>query len=163
MSQDKAWFDEPGNDSSTLLSRLIKDPEDAKSFISRIVGEVVVVITMFFVVFVWAIVVSWQLTLAGLALAPVFYFVIKMQSRAMLYYERQNKLQRERVAKRFFNMVQNVREIRAMTLQPLFMASFADAARWAQRNGIRAAPFSGFGYGIKDSCVYVAQIGRAHV
>lgn len=157
FSQDKTWFDREENSNSTLITRLIKDPEDAKSFISRIIGEILVVLTMMCVIFVWAIIVSWQLTLAGLALAPVFYFVISVQSKIMLHYEKQNKLQRERVAKRFYIMIRHVREIRAMSLHQVFKANFEDAIQWTTVNAIRSAPYSGFAYGLKDGCTYLAQ------
>ncbi|PWN35013.1 P-loop containing nucleoside triphosphate hydrolase protein [Meira miltonrushii] len=157
FSQDKTWFDREENSNSTLITRLIKDAEDAKSFISRIIGEMLVVLTMMLVIFVWAIIVSWQLTLAGLALAPVFYFVISMQSKIMLHYEKQNKLQRERVAKRFYMMIRHAREIRAMALHQVFTANFEDAVRWTSINAFHAAPYSGFAYGLKDGCTYLAQ------
>lgn len=155
--QDKTWFDREENSNSILITRLIKDPEDAKSFVSRIIGEILVVLTMMCVIFVWAIIISWQLTLAGLALGPVFYFVISVQSKIMLHYEKQNKLQRERVAKRFYIMIRHVREIRAMSLHQVFKANFEDAVGWTTINAIRSAPYSGFAYGLKDACTYIAQ------
>lgn len=155
--QDKAWFDETRNSSSALLIKIVKDGEDAKSFVSRIVGELLLFGTLISTVFVWAIIISWQLTLAGLALGPLFYVVIAAQSKLIMRYERQNKLQRERVAKRFYNMVHNVREIRSMALDEVFGDSFRDAVRWVESYGIRSAPFSGFGYGLKDACTYLAQ------
>ncbi|MCO5598628.1 hypothetical protein L7F22_052725 [Adiantum nelumboides] len=155
--QDKSWYDREENSNATLITRLIKDPEDAKGFISRIIGEILVVLTMMCVIFVWAIIVSWQLTLAGLALGPIFYFVISIQSKIMLHYEKQNKLQRERVAKQFYMMIRHVREIRAMSLHQVFKENFTDAVGWTTMNAIRSAPYSGFAYGLKDACTYIAQ------
>jgi ATP-binding cassette subfamily B (MDR/TAP) protein 1 len=157
LSQDKSWFDAEENDSATLITRVVKDPEDAKSFISRIVGEVVILVVNISVVFTWAFVVSWQLTLAGLAIGPILYLVIVLQGRAVLHYEKQNKLQRERVSKRFYTMVRHAREIRAMGLHDVFRGAYLDSVRWTRRNGIRAAPINGLGYGIKDACIYASQ------
>ena len=157
FSQDKAWFDREENGSASLLTKLIKDGEDAKAFVSRIIGELILVFVLITTAFVWAIAVSWQLTLAGAAMAPVFYLVVLVQSRLIERFERQNKLQRERVSKRFYNMVHNIRGIRSMSLERVFEQSFLDAVKWVQHHGIRSAPFSGFGYGLKDACTYLAE------
>lgn len=157
FSQDKAWFDRQENSSSALLTKLIKDGEDAKSFISRIVGELVLVVVLIITAFLWSFTVSWQLTLAGAAMGPVFYGVVVVQSCLITRFERQNKLQRERVSKRFYNMLHNIRGIRSMSLERVFWESYNDAVLWVEWYGLRSAPLSGFGYGLKDACTYFAE------
>lgn len=155
--QDKVWFDRGESSSPALVMKLIKDGEDAKSFISRILGELVLVVFLLAIVLVWSMIVSWRLTLAGLALGPLFYLVIAAQSNIMRRFEKQNRLQRERVAKRFYSMVRNIRAIRAMGLDELFYERFYDAVHWTTRHGRHSAPLMGFGYGLKDCCLYLSQ------
>ncbi|UZJ53178.1 hypothetical protein CBS101457_002498 [Exobasidium rhododendri] len=157
FGQDKAWFDKEENSSSAVLTKLIKDGEDAKSFISRIVGELLLVVVLISTAFVWALIVSWQLTLAGIAMGPIFYAVVLVQSRLINRFERQNKLQRERVSKRFYNMLHNIRGIRSMSLERVFWLNFNDAVQWVEYYGIQSAPLSGFGYGLRDACTYLAE------
>lgn len=157
FSQDKAWFDKQENNSSALLTKLIKDGEDAKSFISRIIGELILVVVLTTTAFVWSFIESWQLTLAGAAMGPIFYGVVVVQSRLISRFERQNKLQRERVSKRIYNMLHNIRGIRSMSLEKVFYENYQDSVQWAERYGLRSAPLSGFGYGLKDAGIYFAE------
>lgn len=157
LAQDKAWFDKPDNSAGKLCNSIIKDAEDARSFVGTIIGQLVVAVAMVMAGMVWALIEGWQLTLVGMAFGPVFIVAMTLQSRLVNRYEGRNKLKREEVAKRFYDMVANVRGIRAMALEPAFAGHYKEAINDAQHCGIRAAAFSGFGFGLGEALTYLAE------
>ncbi|KAF8803131.1 hypothetical protein BYT27DRAFT_7214953 [Phlegmacium glaucopus] len=52
--------------------KVLKEAEDARDLIAVVLGQICVVVAMLDVKLVWAFTRSWRLTLAGLAIAPVF-------------------------------------------------------------------------------------------
>ena len=104
LIQDKKWFDREINAPVRLVQLLIKDVEDAKNMVAVIIGQCVVVVTMLSVGIIWALSRGWQLTLAGLAFAPVFAIAMSLQANFAARCERNNKVTREAVAKRYYDV-----------------------------------------------------------
>jgi ATP-binding cassette subfamily B (MDR/TAP) protein 1 len=99
LKQDKKWFDKPENKSEGLVHVLFKDGEDAKLLIGRILGQSFVVIAMLGLGLIWALILGWQLTLAGFAIAPIFAGVMSIQATLVSKFQRRNKDCHEAVAK----------------------------------------------------------------
>jgi hypothetical protein len=99
--QDQEWFDKNENSPSNLISRLIKDGVDCKDLIGQILADMLTVITLIIITFVWALVIGWQLTLVGLSLAPVFFFIVGGSGKLSSRFEQINKILREQVANQF--------------------------------------------------------------
>ena len=109
LAQDRAWFDgySPGGDekgqphkhtTQSLIQTLMKDGDDARVLISIVYGQTFIVFTMLSAG-LWTLILGWQLTLAGLAIAPVFALVMAFQSRCASVAESRNKSAKERVSK----------------------------------------------------------------
>ena len=157
LRQDRTWFDQPTNSAGNIVTSLVKDAEDARNLIGTIAGQMALVMIMISLAIVWALVVGWQLTLAGLAFLPVFLGCTMLQNRQVARHEGRNKIKREQIGKRFYDMVSNVRGIRAMALESVFERNFADAVLDAQRCGMRAALVTGFGHGLSEALTYLAE------
>ena len=104
LAQDKKFFDKTTNAPVRLVQTLIKDGEDARNLIAVVAGQCVVVVTMFAVGLIWALVRGWQLTLAGLAIGPVFAATMSVQAGLVAKCERKNKAAREEIAKDYFEV-----------------------------------------------------------
>ena len=104
LSQDKKWFDEPANTPERIAQVLMKDGEDARALIVTVLAQFFVVTSMLSVGFIWALILGWQLTLAGLAIAPVFAVIMALQARLMSKVELRNKRLREEVARRYHDV-----------------------------------------------------------
>lgn len=104
LAQDTAFFDSPKGESVRIVQTLVKDAEDARNLIAVCVGQSVAVVSMLGVGLIWALVQGWQLTLAGLAIAPVFAGVMAVQARLVANTERRNKTAREEVAKAYYEV-----------------------------------------------------------
>uniref|UniRef100_A0A8H7XVI3 ABC transmembrane type-1 domain-containing protein n=2 Tax=Psilocybe cubensis TaxID=181762 RepID=A0A8H7XVI3_PSICU len=104
MSQDRAWFDLSKHSPARLVQILIKDGDDARDLIAVVWGQMVVVVAMLSVGLVWALVAGWQLTLAGMAIAPIFAGVMAIQTKLVGRCEVRNKRAREEVARGYYDV-----------------------------------------------------------
>jgi len=104
LGQDKKWFDKPLHAPARLVQILVKDGEDARDLISVVWGQFFVVATMLVVGLVWAFIRGWQLTLAGLAIAPVFAITMAVQTKLVARCEARNKRAREDVARDYYDV-----------------------------------------------------------
>lgn len=107
LKQDKTWFDDPANSPVRLLNILAKDADDAKRLLSICLSMFVVVTSMLTLGLIWALVWGWQLTLVGLAIAPVFAGAISLQTRLSSKFQFKSKRAREEVSKLYYEVCLN--------------------------------------------------------
>lgn len=173
LSQDKRWFDRRENAAEKLCQILTRDGDDARSLISGVLSQSIVVISMLSVGLIWALVRGWQLTLVGFAIAPVFVLTMVVQSRLVAKCELRNKRAREDVAKGYYEVgmsccvrdyllialqtIINIRGIRAMGFESVFSERFNDSAENALRTGVRGAFVEGCTYGVASSLIYLSE------
>jgi ATP-binding cassette subfamily B (MDR/TAP) protein 1 len=98
-------IDKPLNAPARLVQILVKDGDDARDLISVVWGQFFVVATMLGVGLVWAFIRGWQLTLAGLASAPVFAIPTAVQTKLVAKFEVRNKRAREDVARDYYDVL----------------------------------------------------------
>ena len=161
LAQDQSFFDaNPSGSPAMLVQRIIKDGDDARLLISMVWGQSFVVVAMLGVGLLWALISGWQLTLAGLAIAPVFAFAMAFQSRLVASAEGRNKAAREQVAKVYYETVFYARGVRILGGQGIrawFDTRFEDAAVKTMKAGVRGALVEGCTYGVSSGLIYAAE------
>ncbi|CAL1709774.1 unnamed protein product [Somion occarium] len=157
LSQDKKWFDKTENSSVRLMQILIKDGDDARSLIATVLCQCFVVLAMLGIGLIWALVVGWQLTLVGLAFAPVFSLAMTVQTNLVAKCEVRNKRAREDVAKGYYDAISNIRGIRAMGFESAFQEKFDKSVDDALLTGVRGAFVEGCTYGVASALIYFAE------
>ncbi|ETS62367.1 hypothetical protein PaG_03452 [Moesziomyces aphidis] len=157
VAQDRTWFDRGENSAARICQSIVKDGEDARGLVGQIIGQLALICSMITLGIVWALVVGWKLTLAGVAFGPVFLAATFCQSRVISVYEARNKLKREAVSERLHAALSHIRAIRAMGLESVFAQLHQGALDDAQRCGMQASVFSGFGHGLSDALTYIAE------
>ncbi|WWC85289.1 uncharacterized protein L201_000151 [Kwoniella dendrophila CBS 6074] len=158
LKQDKSFFDDSSkNSSSRLVQILIKDVDDSRTLMSQVIGKSVTVITMISFGLIWAVIVNWQLTLIGLALAPLFGGFLAFNSWFISKIEQKHKLGREAVARTFYESISNIRGIRAMALASAFEVKFQQDAVRAKQLGDNAAYGLAMGGAVAAALPLVAQ------
>lgn len=158
VRQDKTWFDTaPDAKPGTLVARTIQDAEDARNLLARQIGALLIVLIMVLAGITWAMITGWQLTLVGLAVGPIFIAAMTLQSSVVARFEVKNKARRETVAKSFYEVASNIRGVRSMALEGIFASQFDDALQATKRDALRAAPFSGFGFGLGEALTYMCE------
>ncbi|KAG6326265.1 hypothetical protein ID866_12824 [Astraeus odoratus] len=93
----------------------------------------------------------WQLA------QPVFVCVMGIQTGLVGRCEVRNKRAREEVARVYYELILNVRSIRAMSLEPVLQAQFDKAASTYLSTGIRGAFVEGCTYGVASALIYLAE------
>lgn len=157
MRQDKSWFDESKNSAPTLVQVLMKDTESTRELMSNAAGQIVVIVAMVGIGLIWALVLGWQLALAGLAIGPVFGAATAIQSRLVAKFEYRNKQCREEVNKKYYDAVANIRAIRGMHLEGAFKEDFERSLDKAVKSGINGAFVDGLGYGVANGLIYLFE------
>jgi ATP-binding cassette subfamily B (MDR/TAP) protein 1 len=106
LLQDKKWFDkvDGSNGPIKLVQILIKDGDDARSLLATVFPQAIVVIAMLGTGLLWAMIRGWQLTLVGMAIAPVFVVAMAIQTNLVAKCELRNKRAREQVAKEYYEV-----------------------------------------------------------
>ncbi|KAF9521660.1 P-loop containing nucleoside triphosphate hydrolase protein [Crepidotus variabilis] len=149
LKQDKQWFDERGNDAPAVTQIVVKDADNARNLVSVVVGQCLVVSSMLGVGLVWAMIRGWQLTLAGLAIGPVFAVTMACEVR--------NKRARESVTRGYYDAIINIRGIRTMSFERIFKKRFDDSAERALKTGVRGALVEGCTYGVSSGLIYLTE------
>ncbi|SOV01698.1 related to STE6 - ABC transporter [Ustilago sp. UG-2017a] len=157
VAQDRTFFDKRNNSAARICQSIVKDGDDARNLVGSIIGQLALITSMITLGIVWAMVVGWKLTLAGVAFGPVFLAATFVQSRVISFYEARNKLKRETVSEQFHSMVSHIRSIRSMGLETVFDRMYQLAVADAQRCGMRSSVFSGFGHGLSEALTYIAE------
>ncbi|KAF8626632.1 hypothetical protein AX15_004779 [Amanita polypyramis BW_CC] len=157
LTQDKKFFDREENSPSRLVQILVKDGDDARNLIAVVIGQCLVVSAMLSVGMLWALIRGWQLTLAGVAIAPVFAGVMALQAGLVGKCELSNKRAREEVAQNYYEAILNIRAIRSMSIESAFRARFEKAADGALLTGIRGAMVEGCTLGVASGLIYLAE------
>ncbi|MBW0499642.1 hypothetical protein O181_039357 [Austropuccinia psidii MF-1] len=155
--QDQEWFDQQENSPSNLVSRLVKDGVDGKDLIGQVLAEALTIITLMLMAFLWSLIIGWQLTLVGLAMAPVFFVIVGGGGKVGAKFEFRNKVLREKVANNFYLAISNIKAVRSMMLEPLLRERFVNEAKNSRKMFIRAAPLSGMTFGINIALTYLAE------
>ncbi|KAG6833643.1 hypothetical protein H0H87_002839 [Tephrocybe sp. NHM501043] len=157
LKQDKAWFEKGESAPVRLVQIIVKDGDDARNLIAVVAGQAMVVFTMLGIGLIWALIRGWELTLVGLAIAPVFAGAMAGQTVLVAGCELRNKRAREEVAKCYYEAISNVKGIRAMAFGAIFRANFDEAAENALATGIRGAFVEGCSYGVASGLIYLAE------
>jgi ATP-binding cassette subfamily B (MDR/TAP) protein 1 len=157
LRQDKTWFDESKHSPDRMVQILVKDGDDARTLIATVAGQALVVFTMVSLGIGWALVIGWQLTLVGLAIGPVFALAMMGQSVLTSRFELRNKRAREDVARRYYEVIANIRAIRSMALENAFSKHFEDSLEDARSTGVHGAFAAGLGYGVSQALIYLTQ------
>ncbi|THH19333.1 hypothetical protein EW146_g1804 [Bondarzewia mesenterica] len=157
LAQDKKWFDKAENAPVRLVQVLIKDGDDARSLIATVLSQAVVVFTMLGVGLMWALARGWQLTLVGFAIAPVFAITMVVQTNLVAKCEYRNKRAREEVARGYYDTISNIRGIRSMGFERIFLERFEESVDSALSTGVRGAFVEGCTYGVASSLIYLAE------
>ena len=157
LCQDKAFFDRPENSTSRLVQLLVKDSEDARTMIGTILPQFVVILSMVLIGITWAMATSWQLTLVGLGLAPVFIVSTALQAQALQKIETGNRALRQDLGFKFHQAVSNVRVIRSMSIESTFQRRFDQAAADCFVGAKKAAVMTGLGGALGACLTYLAE------
>lgn len=151
LDQPRAWFDRDKNDLARLTECLDRNAEEMRNLLGRFAGFVFVAVTMVVVAVTWSLVVSWKLTLVGLASGPFMYGVTRAFEAVSGKWEGRSNAAGEAANSIFTETFGNIRTVRALTLERYFQDKYLRATERAKLVGLKRAAYSGFFFGLSDS------------
>lgn len=151
LAQPKAWFDMKENSPEELNDCLDRNAEEMRNLVGRFAGLAFTVIVMLAITIIWALFISWRLTLVALACGPITYIVIRGFSFVSGKWERKCNEVAQLTNSIFTETFSNIRVVRALTLEAYFERKHRQATVNAYRIGVRRAAYSGSLFGLSDS------------
>jgi len=157
LRQDKTWFDKSKNTPARLNQVIVQDGDDARVLLSVVIGQCFAMFAMLSIGLLWAMAKGWELTLVGLGILPVFTGIMSIQTKLVSKYEIRNKRAREEVARRWYDVMYNIKGIRAMGIAQPFSELFDISNKKTLKTGVNSAWIEGATMGITYGLIYAAE------
>lgn len=150
LSQPKQWFDVHTHSPSRLADVLDADAEEMRNLVGRFVPIIMIVVTMMVGGLIWALVVSWRLTLVTLASAPAVYAATQAIGSVSGKWEARCNAMAETTGAVSVETFLNIRVVRALTLEHHFRSKHTRSTESTFRVGVQRGLWTGFFYGLNQ-------------
>lgn len=150
LSQPKQWFDMPTNSPGRVADVLDADAEEMRNLVGRFVPIIIIVVTMMIGGLIWALVVSWRLTLVTLASAPAVYAATQAIGSSSGKWEARCNAIAETTGAVSVETFLNIRVVRALTLEHHFLSKHTRSTEGTFRVGVQRGLWTGFFYGLNQ-------------
>lgn len=151
LDQPQSWFDKDRNSVASLTECLDRNPEETRNLLGRFAGYVFVAITLVTMAVTWSLILSWKLTLVGLASAPFMYVVTRTFETVSGHWENRSNDAASSANAICTETFSNIRTVRALTLESYFSKKYAKAISKALKVGLKRSIYSGFFFGLSES------------
>lgn len=151
LSQPKQWFDVPTHSPGRLAVVLDRDAEEMRNLVGRFVPIILIVVTMMTGGLIWALVVSWRLTLVTLASAPAVYAATQAIGSVSGKWETTCNAMADAAGAVSVETFLNIRVVRALTLEHHFSSKHDRSTESTFRVGVQRGLWTGFFYGLNQA------------
>ncbi|ROV91497.1 hypothetical protein VMCG_09450 [Cytospora schulzeri] len=151
LFQPKQWFDKPRHAPSRIVEVLDRNAEEMRNLVGRFVPIVLIVAGMIFSGLVWALVISWRLTLVALASGPAVYAATRGSASVSAKWEARCNVMAEATGSVAVETFLNIRVVKALTLEKYFSTKHAKSADETFRVGVKRGLWTGLFYGLNQS------------
>lgn len=153
LDQPRSWFDKGLNSRTKLIECLDRNAEEMRNLVGRFAGYMFVAMMIMILAITWSLVLSWKITLVGVACAPALYALTRWFEAVNGKWENKSNQAGEVIGFVFAEAVSNIRIVRSLTLEPHFRGKYAGAIQRAFRVGLKKALLSGILFGVSDSAI----------
>ncbi|KOS23393.1 Alpha-factor-transporting ATPase [Escovopsis weberi] len=154
LRQPKSWFDMEENSASRISDRLERNSEEMRNIVGRFIPNVTFAISVLMVSTIWALVVSWKLTLVALAPLPVVVAALKAYSTMSKKWETKCNKGAEETSACLNEIFVNIRVVRALTLENHFRKKYDALVSRTMILGYKRASYTCGLYGFYESMTY---------
>ncbi|CAM1508557.1 Fc.00g054050.m01.CDS01 [Cosmosporella sp. VM-42] len=154
MRQPKSWFDKSRNSPGRINECLDRNSEEMRNIVGRFVPIIVVVTVMILVSVIWALVVSWKLTLVSLAPLPVVMGAVKGYSVVSGKWENSCNKGAEDASATLTEIFLNIRVVKALTLEEHFSQKYLQRVADTLSLGLKRAWYTSWLFGLYQSLNY---------
>ncbi|KAH7179800.1 P-loop containing nucleoside triphosphate hydrolase protein [Fusarium flagelliforme] len=154
LRQPRSWFDRSRNSPGRINECLDRNAEEMRNIVGRFVPILITVTVMIVAAIVWALVISWKLTLVALAPLPVVMGAVKGYTIISGKWEARCNEGAEEASAALTEIFLNIRVVRALTLEKYMSAKYLKVVAHTLALGKkRATRTSGF-FGLYQSVNY---------
>ncbi|KND93820.1 Alpha-factor-transporting ATPase [Tolypocladium ophioglossoides CBS 100239] len=154
LQQPKPWFDKKSHSPGRISECLERNAEEMRSIVGRFIPIIIYVFGIISISVLWALVVSWKLTLVALAPLPVVLGAIMGFTAVSSNWEgrcNEGAQDSSAVATEIFL---NIRVVRALALEARFERKYRESTEQTFGLGLRRAGYTSWLYGLYQSMSY---------
>lgn len=146
LRQPKGWFSRPKHSASRINECMVRNAEEMRNFVSRYAPMLLVVVVMVLGSVMWALTISWRLTLVSLTSAPVLLAAAQGHTWMSRRWATRYDDATERTSAIVTETILNIRVVRALTLEQFFSKKYDKGTNWTFDLGLRRASWTAFFY-----------------
>ena len=151
LDQPMAFFSLDENSTEKLTETLDRNAEETRNLLGRFAAFVFVAVTIMIIAITWSLILSWRLTLVGLASAPFLYVLTQGFEYVSGRWEARSNAAASATNAIFVETFSNIRTVRALTLEAHFHKKYTKSITSAFHIGLQRAIYSGIFFGLSDT------------
>ncbi|KAI0380280.1 P-loop containing nucleoside triphosphate hydrolase protein [Hypomontagnella monticulosa] len=142
LRQPRAWFDKPEHSAIRINECMDRNAEEMRNLVGRFAPLLLIVVAMISSTVIWALMISWRLTLVSLASAPLLIAATKGYAYASQKWETLYDKAIERNSAIVAETFINIRVVRALTLEDFFSDRHSKSVSEAYELGFKKAAWT---------------------
>lgn len=150
LSQPKHWFDKPTHSPDRIVEVLDRQAEEMRNLVGRFVPVILIIVAMMTTGLIWALVISWKLTLVALASTPAVYAATQAMASVSGKWEARCNAMAEVTGSVSVETFLNIRVVRALTLERHFSSKHNQSTESTFRVGVSRGLWTGLFYGFNQ-------------
>lgn len=154
LLQPIPWFGQAKNSPGRINECLDRNAEEMRNIVGKFVPIILSVTFMITISIIWALIVSWKLTLVALAPLPVVVGAVKGFAIISGEWETKCNTSAKEASATLTEIFLNIRVVRALTLEKYFKNKYLDLTAGTLGIGLKRAAYSCSLYGAYQSIGY---------
>ncbi|KAI0874292.1 P-loop containing nucleoside triphosphate hydrolase protein [Hypoxylon argillaceum] len=142
LRQPKTWFENPKHSANRINECLDRNAEEMRTLVGRFAPLLLVIVAMILASVIWALAISWKLTLLSLASCPFLLAATNRYSSVTNKWELRCNKAAEETSAIVNETFTNIRVVRALTLEGFFSRKHNKAVQHAFELGIKKAVYT---------------------
>ncbi|KAI0881396.1 P-loop containing nucleoside triphosphate hydrolase protein [Annulohypoxylon maeteangense] len=139
LRQPKTWFEKPMHSTIRINECMDRNAEEMRNLLGRFAPQLLVVVVMISATIIWAVIISWRLTLVSLGSAPLLIAATKGYAFVSTKWETRCNRAIENTIAVLTETFLNIRVVRALTLESFFCTKHDASIYQAFDLGIKKA------------------------
>lgn len=153
LDQPRSWFEGEKNSVARLTESLDRHAEEMRNLLGRFAAFAYVAVVMSGMAVFWSLVLSWKLTLVGLASGPFVYIITRSFETVSGRWENKTSEASSQATAVYTETFSNIRTVRALTLESYFHEKYTKTVAHALKVGFKRSAYSGFFFGVSESSI----------
>lgn len=142
LRQPKTWFENPKHSASRINECLDRNADEMRNLVGRFAPLLLIVVVMTLTSIIWALAISWKLTLVSLASGPFLFAATNRYSYVANKWESRCNKAAEETSAILAETFTNIRVVRALTLEGFFNGKHDKSVQHILELGIQKSVYT---------------------